>query len=253
MWPLYDARPTKVYTEKIYKEGIFLNSECCINSSYAFYTTSLVLHYLPFHIRSKHHLPPLEAPQRRMFLTLTPTMPRTEMGAIHPSQGFAVDVALKQASKDRVPGLVIPSASVDSKSEVTSAPILRVRVDEISPTTKSDSPGTDTSSETNSVVDVSPRDGTLAGVDSLTNEQNNHANGNTVSSSSAGSMDEVASPPTAMEGAVENIPASPATRLKRRLEDTKDLIVCPGVYDGLSARIALAVGCDAMYMVRQPL
>lgn len=42
---------------------------------------------------------------------------------------------------------------------------------------------------------------------------------------------------------------SPATKLKRRLEDTTDLIVCPGVYDGFSARIALAVGFDAMYMV----
>ena len=42
---------------------------------------------------------------------------------------------------------------------------------------------------------------------------------------------------------------SPATKLKRRLENTKDLIVCPGVYDGFSARIALSVGFDAMYMV----
>lgn len=41
----------------------------------------------------------------------------------------------------------------------------------------------------------------------------------------------------------------PATQLKRRLEDTKDLIVCPGVYDGFSARIALSVGFDALYMV----
>ena len=44
---------------------------------------------------------------------------------------------------------------------------------------------------------------------------------------------------------------SPATKLKRRLEDTKDLIVCPGVYDGFSARIALSVGFDTMYMVRK--
>ena len=43
---------------------------------------------------------------------------------------------------------------------------------------------------------------------------------------------------------------SPATKLKRRLEDTQDLIVCPGVYDGFSARIALSVGFDAIYMVR---
>lgn len=42
---------------------------------------------------------------------------------------------------------------------------------------------------------------------------------------------------------------SPATKLKRRLEETKDLIVCPGVYDGFSARIALSVGFDTMYMV----
>lgn len=42
---------------------------------------------------------------------------------------------------------------------------------------------------------------------------------------------------------------SPATTLKRRLECTKDLIVCPGVYDGFSARIALSVGFDALYMV----
>ena len=41
----------------------------------------------------------------------------------------------------------------------------------------------------------------------------------------------------------------PATRLKRQLENTKDLIVCPGVYDGFSARIALATGFDALYMV----
>lgn len=41
----------------------------------------------------------------------------------------------------------------------------------------------------------------------------------------------------------------PSTILKRRLEDTKDLLVCPGVYDGFSARIALSVGFDAMYMV----
>lgn len=42
---------------------------------------------------------------------------------------------------------------------------------------------------------------------------------------------------------------SPATKLKFLLENTKDLIVCPGVYDGFSARIALSVGFDALYMV----
>lgn len=40
-----------------------------------------------------------------------------------------------------------------------------------------------------------------------------------------------------------------ATKLRKLLADTDKLIVCPGVYDGLSARIALDVGFDALYMV----
>ena len=39
---------------------------------------------------------------------------------------------------------------------------------------------------------------------------------------------------------------SPATRLRNNLETGAGLIVCPGVYDGLSARIALDVGFDAL-------
>ncbi|KAL9051697.1 MAG: hypothetical protein Q9162_005847 [Coniocarpon cinnabarinum] len=42
------------------------------------------------------------------------------------------------------------------------------------------------------------------------------------------------------------LPAS--TRLQNMLKDTTKLIVCPGVYDGLSARTALEVGFDALYM-----
>lgn len=42
------------------------------------------------------------------------------------------------------------------------------------------------------------------------------------------------------------IPA--ASKLRRMIKDTKDLIVCPGVYDGLSARVAMDVGFKAMYM-----
>ncbi|MCJ1353012.1 MAG: hypothetical protein MMC33_002996 [Icmadophila ericetorum] len=44
------------------------------------------------------------------------------------------------------------------------------------------------------------------------------------------------------------IPMSGATKLKKLLSDTDELIVCPGVYDGFSARIALAVGFSALYM-----
>ncbi|KAJ5456559.1 hypothetical protein N7530_011833 [Penicillium desertorum] len=42
------------------------------------------------------------------------------------------------------------------------------------------------------------------------------------------------------------IPA--ASKLRRMLKDTKELIVCPGVYDGLSARIAMEVGFKGLYM-----
>lgn len=42
---------------------------------------------------------------------------------------------------------------------------------------------------------------------------------------------------------------SAATRLKRRLQETDELVVCPGVYDGFSARIAISVGFSALYMV----
>ncbi|KAL8649337.1 MAG: hypothetical protein Q9210_004459 [Variospora velana] len=41
---------------------------------------------------------------------------------------------------------------------------------------------------------------------------------------------------------------SPATRLKHKLQYSKELIVCPGVYDGLSGRIAQAVGFETLYM-----
>ena len=41
----------------------------------------------------------------------------------------------------------------------------------------------------------------------------------------------------------------PSTRLRRLLNDSNRLIVCPGVYDGFSARIAMDVGFDALYMV----
>jgi len=46
-----------------------------------------------------------------------------------------------------------------------------------------------------------------------------------------------------------NKPTSGATKLRKMIFETKELIVCPGVYDGLSARTAIEVGFDAMYMV----
>ena len=43
---------------------------------------------------------------------------------------------------------------------------------------------------------------------------------------------------------------SAAQRLRELLQDTSRIIVAPGVHDGISARIALSLGFEALYMVR---
>ncbi|KAL7626035.1 hypothetical protein AAE478_002805 [Parahypoxylon ruwenzoriense] len=43
-------------------------------------------------------------------------------------------------------------------------------------------------------------------------------------------------------------PASGAKKLRKMLLETNELIICPGVYDGLSARTAMELGFNAMYM-----
>ena len=43
--------------------------------------------------------------------------------------------------------------------------------------------------------------------------------------------------------------SSAVTRLRQLLADESKIIVCPGVYDGFTARIALREGFDALYMV----
>lgn len=40
-----------------------------------------------------------------------------------------------------------------------------------------------------------------------------------------------------------------AARLREFLADPEKIVVCPGVLDGLTARVALSVGFDALYMV----
>lgn len=44
-------------------------------------------------------------------------------------------------------------------------------------------------------------------------------------------------------------PITTASKLRRYLHESTDIVVAPGVYDGFSARIALQVGFDALYMV----
>lgn len=51
------------------------------------------------------------------------------------------------------------------------------------------------------------------------------------------------SPPTT------ELPFAASTRLRLLLKREGKMIVAPGVYDGLSARVAMNVGFDALYMV----
>lgn len=44
----------------------------------------------------------------------------------------------------------------------------------------------------------------------------------------------------------KNVPA--AARLREMLADSSKIITCPGVYDGLTARIALSAGHECLYM-----
>ncbi|KUJ24372.1 isocitrate lyase family protein-like protein [Mollisia scopiformis] len=43
-------------------------------------------------------------------------------------------------------------------------------------------------------------------------------------------------------------PPSPASKLRAMLANEKEIIVCPGVYDGFTARLALNAGFEVLYM-----
>jgi 2-methylisocitrate lyase-like PEP mutase family enzyme len=43
-------------------------------------------------------------------------------------------------------------------------------------------------------------------------------------------------------------PMAAAARLRAQLADPNNIVVCPGIYDGFTARIALATGFDCLYM-----
>lgn len=44
-------------------------------------------------------------------------------------------------------------------------------------------------------------------------------------------------------------PLTAAAKLRELLAKKDSILVCPGVYDGLTARIALQAGFDCLYMV----
>ena len=56
--------------------------------------------------------------------------------------------------------------------------------------------------------------------------------------------------PLANDISTENstVPLRASTKLRQMIKTSPRIVVCPGVYDGLSARIALEVGFEAMYM-----
>jgi methylisocitrate lyase len=47
----------------------------------------------------------------------------------------------------------------------------------------------------------------------------------------------------------DTLTESAASKLRRMLSDSSRLIVAPGVYDGISARLAISLGFKAIYMV----
>ncbi|KAI4166777.1 MAG: hypothetical protein LQ343_007759 [Gyalolechia ehrenbergii] len=73
------------------------------------------------------------------------------------------------------------------------------------------------------------------------------SNGTSPADATEGYQDTVQKSPTNVVAPLTHS-LSPATRLKNKLRYTNDLIVCPGVYDGLSARVAQSVGFETLYM-----
>ena len=53
-----------------------------------------------------------------------------------------------------------------------------------------------------------------------------------------------------LTGRLATLTMAAATKLRKMVEDPQSSVVAPGVYDGFSARIALEVGFDCIYMVR---
>jgi 2-methylisocitrate lyase-like PEP mutase family enzyme len=52
---------------------------------------------------------------------------------------------------------------------------------------------------------------------------------------------------------MESISSKAATKLRQLLAQKDTIIIAPGVYDGFSARVALNVGFDCLYMARSNL
>lgn len=179
-----------------------------------------------------------------MFLTLTPSMNQTNREKPEPApvDHVTLNLAVESLSYHFVSGdklgplaSTVQVTSVDSGSPVgqddSTPPSEQDRVD---PPHAGDKP-------TDSVCE--PGAETLIDDPVLPPPQNDKQD------TAADKQDTVVEQPATIVPTLPTQFLTPATVLKHRLQNTTDLIVCPGVYDGFSARIALSVGFDALYMV----
>ena len=164
-----------------------------------------------------------------MFLSLTPIASKMETMTLTGNNAQGIDVTIKPTFQSKIPEVVVAPVS----------PFLSIAADHTKPTLKGDVRENDASL---------PDQDLQRDLNQVTDILKHQVNDNSIASSTNGYQDKPAPEPFANGKSGEILP--PASRLKRRLEETKDLIVCPGVYDGFSARIALAVGFDTLYMVR---
>lgn len=179
-----------------------------------------------------------------MFLTLTPSMNQTNREKPEPASvdHVTLNLAVESLSYHFVSGDKLgPLASTVQVSSVDSGS--PVGQDDSTPPTEQDKaePPHTGDKPTDSVCE--PAAEILVDDPVLPPAQNDKQD------TTADKQDTVVEEPGTIVPTLPTQFLTPATVLKHRLQNTKDLIVCPGVYDGFSARIALSVGFDALYMV----
>ena len=184
-----------------------------------------------------------------MYLALTPSLQHSNGSSISgdPKDGVSLNVAVKPLTREMLSEEMNQSLA-DSLNALPTAP------NEVSEVSVIHSDETNTEPKRNIGTVSIPTDSMLAETITSPTEETEHI-GQVLPPGRNSHQDTPALAPITSEINLQ-VPTDdeyllPATRLKRQIETTRDLIVCPGVYDGFSARIALSVGFDALYMVRQ--
>lgn len=179
-----------------------------------------------------------------MFLTLTPSMNQTNSEKTEPASvdHVTLNLAVESLSYHFVSGDKL--GPLASTVQVTS-------VDGGSPVSQDDStPPTEQPKVESPHAGDRPTDVVCEpAAETLTDDPVLPSAHNDKQDTAADKQDTLVDQPTTTVPTLPTQFLTPATVLKHRLQNTKDLIVCPGVYDGFSARIALSVGFDALYMV----